>query len=198
MNPFEEKPNIDPSELNPDKEGKEIRASHVEDMVDHYWGSINYIMGLIQASELKAGLLLSFYGILLNFMYQKMEEIFTIFPNNVPLYILLGFWFVCTVISIFFCIRCFIPRIEVKYDKNIFFFGDVITKFGGIKEFSKTFYKVSMDEEQLFDQLGQQIFIISKITALKFKNVNKALRFLAWGILVLLVTVVYYAVLMAL
>lgn len=198
MKPSGEEPKIDPLELHPDREEKSIRTSHAEDMVDHYWGSINYIMGLIQASELKAGLLLSFYGILLNFMYQKMEEIFSIFPNNVPLYILLGLWFGCTVISIFFCIRCFIPRIEAKYDKNIFFFGDVITKFGGIKEFSKTFYKISMDEEQLFDQLGQQIFIISKITALKFKNVNKALRFLAWGILVLLITVVYYAALMAL
>ncbi|PKP13037.1 MAG: hypothetical protein CVU08_07425 [Bacteroidetes bacterium HGW-Bacteroidetes-3] len=165
-------------------------------MVDHYWGTINYIFGLIQASEIKAGLLLSFYGILLNFMYQKMEEIFATFPNNIPLYILLGLWFACTVVSIYFCIRCFIPRIEAKYDKNIFFFGDVITKYGGIKEFSKTFYKISMDENQLFDQMGQQIFIISKITALKFKNVNKALRFLAWSILVLLFIIVYYSVLM--
>ncbi|MEA1786052.1 DUF5706 domain-containing protein [Arenibacter sp. GZD96] len=188
----------DPLKKQLKKPVKKSRASHVEDMVDHYWGSINYIMSLIQASELKAGLLLSFYGILLNFMYQKMEEIFTIFPNNIPLYILLGLWFACTVVSIFYCIRCFIPRIEAKYDKNIFFFGDVITKFGGIKDFSRTFYETSLDEEQLFDQLGQQIFIISKITARKFKNVNKALRFLAWGILVLLITIVYYAVLMAL
>ena len=173
-----------------------MHNAHAEDMVDHYWGTINYIFGLIQASEIKAGLLLSFYGILLNFMYQKMEEIFATFPNNIPLYILLGLWFACTVVSIYFCIRCFIPRIEAKYDKNIFFFGDVITKYGGIKEFSKTFYKISMDENQLFDQMGQQIFIISKITALKFKNVNKALRFLAWSILVLLFIIVYYSVLM--
>jgi hypothetical protein len=196
MRPSEEEPKTDDSKSCHDLEGKIVHNAHAEDMVDHYWGTINYIFGLIQASEIKAGLLLSFYGILLNFMYQKMEEIFATFPNNIPLYILLGLWFACTVVSIYFCIRCFIPRIEAKYDKNIFFFGDVITKYGGIKEFSKTFYKISMDENQLFDQMGQQIFIISKITALKFKNVNKALRFLAWSILVLLFIIVYYSVLM--
>jgi hypothetical protein len=84
------------------------------------------------------------------------------------------------------------PRIEGKYDKNVFFFGDVITKFGTIKEFSKTFYKISLNEEELFDQLGQQMFIISKITALKFKYVNLALRFLAIGLFIFLLVVVYY------
>ena len=87
------------------------------------------------------------------------------------------------------------PRIEGKYDKNVFFFGDVITKFGSIKEFSKTFYKISLDQKELFDQLGQQIFIISKIAALKFKYVNLALRYLAFGLLILLIVVVYYTIL---
>jgi hypothetical protein len=87
------------------------------------------------------------------------------------------------------------PRIEGKYDKNVFFFGDVISKFGTIKEFSKTFYKLSLNEEELFDQLGQQIFIISKIAALKFKFVNRALRFLAIGLLFFLGIVIYYTLL---
>jgi hypothetical protein len=82
-------------------------------------------------------------------------------------------------------------RIEAKYEKNIFFFGDVISKFGTIKEFSKTFYNISLDGEQLFDQLGQQIYIISKIAALKFKYVNKSLRFLALGLFLLILLIAY-------
>ena len=50
--------------------------SHVADMVDHYWGSINYVTSLIKASELKAGLILSFYGILLNLIYQSVDSLF--------------------------------------------------------------------------------------------------------------------------
>ena len=86
------------------------------------------------------------------------------------------------------------PFIEGKFEKNVFFFADVITKFGTINDFSKTFYKLSLKEEELFDQLGQQIFIISKIADQKFRYVNKSLRFLAIGLLLFLLVVVVYTV----
>ena len=46
-----------------------ILGGHTEELVDHYWGSINYVSSLIRASEIKAGLILSFYGILFNIIY---------------------------------------------------------------------------------------------------------------------------------
>jgi len=70
-------------------------------------------------------------------------------------------------------------------------FGDVISKFNSVQEFSETFYKISLNEEALFSQLGQQIYVISKITDGKFKNVNKALRYFEYGMFVLLGTVMY-------
>ncbi|WP_241240836.1 Pycsar system effector family protein [Maribacter sp. MJ134] len=168
---------------------------HAEELVDHYWGSINYVLGLIRASEVKAGLILTFYGILLNFIFQQIEVVLTGGPKEILLYILLILWFLSTVISIYFSIRCFMPRLEGNYEKNVFYFGDVITKFGSIKEFSKIFYTTSLKEEELFDQLGQQIYIISKIATAKFKYVNRSLQFLASGLIVFLILVVYYAVL---
>lgn len=170
------------------------KNKHTDDLIDHYWGSIDYVSGLIKASEIKAGLILSFYGILLNFTYNYLEMVLAEAPSKPFLYLLLAAWFLCTAISIYFSVRCFMPRIEAKYEKNIFFFGDVISKFGNVNEFSKTFHKISSDEDQLFDQLGQQIFIISKIAAYKFSNVNKALRFLAIGLLLLLVIMGSYAI----
>lgn len=169
-----------------------IKNKHTDDLIDHYWGSITYVASLIKASELKAGLILSFFGILLNFIYQNIDVIFAHFTNTIVIDVLLGLWFLSTVVSIYFSIRCFMPRIEGKYDKNIFFFRDVISKFGDIKSFAKTFYRISLDEDQLFDHLGQQIFINSKIAAVKFKNVNLSLRFLALGLFILLVIVIYY------
>ena len=173
---------------------KRLKNKHTDDLIDHYWGSINYVSSLIKASEIKAGLILSFYGILLNFIYQHIKIMLEQLASSYILYILLGLWFACTVISIYFCIRCFMPQIEAKYEKNIFFFGDVVTKFGGIKDFSKIFFETSLDEKKLFDQLGQQIFIISKIAALKFRNVKRALRFLALGLVTLLALVVNYLI----
>lgn len=165
---------------------KKVQRDYTEELVDHYWGSINYVFGLIKASELKAGLILSFYGILLNLIYQHLAMFLKIGSDQIVLLLLLGIWFLCTAISIYFSIRCFMPRIEGKYDKNIFFFGDVISKFGNIQEFSRTFYTISLNEEELFLQLGQQIFIISKIADYKFRNVNRSIRFLAVGLLLLL------------
>lgn len=168
------------------------KNAHTEELVDHYWGSIQYISSLIKASELKAGLILSFYGILLNFIFQGIDSIFELTSNDMLFYVMIGLWLSCTAASIFYCVRCFIPKIEGNYDKNIFFFGDVISKFGTIKEFSKTFYKVSVDEEKLFGQLGEQIYIISKIAAWKFRNVKRAISLLAIGLIVLFVTATYY------
>ena len=170
-------------------------SSHTEELVDHYWGSINYIFGLIRASEIKAGLILSFYGILLNFIYRNMEEVAAMGATYQFMYILLGLWVAVTIASIFFSIRCFMPRIEAKFDKNIFFFRDVITNYGDIKEFSKTFYKISLHEEELFFQLGQQIFINSKIASLKFKSVNRSIHLLAIGLFLLFIIAVFYGIL---
>lgn len=176
-------------------ENTKARDSHTADLIDHYWGSINHVTGLIKASEIKAGLILSFYGILLNLIYQSAGSQLETGKCDILFYVLSGLWISATTISIFFSIRCFIPKIEEEYSDNIFFFGDVITRFGTIKEFAKTFYKISLNEEQLFEQMGEQIFIISKIAAWKFENVKKAIRFLAIGLILLLVTVVYYGIL---
>lgn len=176
---------------NPLRQNKNL-GGHTEELVDHYWGSMSYVNGLIKASEIKAGLILSFYGILLNFMYQSSNSFEANFQDNIVFYIIIGLWFLMTALSIYYCIRCFIPKIEGDYDDNVFFFGDVISKFGNIKEFARTFYKISLDEEQLFQQLGEQIFIISKIAAWKFKNVKRAILFLAIGLVLLFLAGLYY------
>ncbi|WP_223170128.1 Pycsar system effector family protein [Maribacter aquimaris] len=167
---------------------------HAEELVDHYWGTINYVSNLIKASELKAGLILSFYGIILNFIYQSAETVLRSDANPTPLYILTTLWFLATVISVFYSVRCFIPKLEGNYDDNVFYFGDVINKFGTIKEFSKKFYDVSINEKEVFEQLGEQIYINSKIAAWKFRNVQRSIRFLVISLVLLFVTAVYFGV----
>lgn len=163
------------------------KLGHGEELVDHYWGSINYSTALIKSSEIKAGLILSFYGILLNLIYRNLGLVFEEATRHFFLYVILAIWIISTMISIFFSIRCFMPRIEGKFDDNVFFFRDVITKYGDVKTFSKTFYHLSLDQEQLFFQLGQQIYINSKIANAKFNDVNRSIQFLAVGLGVLFI-----------
>lgn len=179
--------------MEPSKD-KISRDAHLEDLIDHYWGSLSHISSLVKASEIKAGLILSFYGILLNFVYQSVTTWIDASISSVLWYVLFSAWITTTIISIFFCVRCFMPRIEENYDHNIFFFGDITTKFGTIKEFSRTFYRISIDEEQLFQQMGEQIYINAKIAGWKFNNVKKAIRFLAISLILLAAVVIYYSV----
>ncbi len=164
-----------------------LKNKHTDDLVDHYWGSVNYITNLIKSSELKAGLILSFYGILLNLIYQSSSEISDSLRGNFALYFLVALWSILTMASIFYCVRCFIPRIEGNYEKNMFFFKDIITKFGDVNQFSTSFFEMSTDENQLFKQLGEQIFVISKIADWKFKNVKRAISLLAISLGVLFI-----------
>lgn len=169
-------------------------SSKNADLAFHYWHTINYFIGLIKSSELKAGLILSFYGIILNFIYRNANTILEQFSNQIPIYILLGLWLFCTMMSMYYSIRTFIPRIESNYDDNVFFFGDIISKFGDINSFSKTFYNISINKEKRYDQMGQQIYINAKIAATKFKNVNLSLRYLAVGLILLLIIAVSYLI----
>jgi len=168
---------------------------HREELVDHYWGSINYVFSLIKASEIKAGLILSFYGILLNLIYRNIGEVMTVaMDDHYLLFVPLGLWILSTVASIYYSIRCFMPRMETSYGKNLFFFKDIISKYGTIKEFSKKFYHTSLDEVELFDQLGQQIYINSKIADNKFRSVNRSIHFLALGLILLFIVGLWYLI----
>jgi hypothetical protein len=148
----------------------------------------------MKASELKAGIILSFYGILLNFIYQSYSELTVYILSDTVLSTLIIIWVILTTGSIFFCIRCFMPKIEGNYEKNMFFFKDIISKFGDINQFTHSFFEISTDENKLFKQLGEQIFIISKIADWKFKNVKRAISLLASSICVLFLIGLYHFV----
>ena len=51
---------------------------------------------------------------------------------------------------------------------------------------------MSKDEDTLFEQLGEQIFIISKISHWKFRNVKRAISLLAIGLIILFFTGIYH------
>ncbi len=159
------------------------------DLTFHYWGAMDYLVGLIKSSELKAGLILSFFGIIFNFVYQNVARVKENLADYSFLYVLLFLWLISTLISIFHSVCTFIPRIEKKYDSNVFFFGDIVSKYGDINQFSKTFLKTTVDKERIYDQIGQQIYINAKITALKFKSVNTAIRYLVISLAILLLLI---------
>jgi hypothetical protein len=86
------------------------------------------------------------------------------------------------------------PQIETNFDKSVFFFGDIISKYEPIKEYVKELEDVSTNRRPLFDQLGEQVYINEKITAAKFKNVNLSVRYLSFNIGLVFVFILYYSI----
>lgn len=164
------------------------------DAVDNYWYLIMYLRDLIKASEIKAGLVLSFYGLLMNVFFQFYEHLIELASSDVLTYGFMGTWFIFSVVSIYYSFRCFMPQIETNFDKSVFFFGNIISSYGPIKDYVKELEKVNTKRRPLFDQLGEQVYINAKITATKFRNVNLSVRYLSFNIGLVFVFILYYAI----
>lgn len=146
-----------------------------------YWETIGYIYDLNRTSEVKAGLIISFYGLFLGAIFQIATTVETTFKFSAFLIVVLVVFIFFVARSIYYSFKCFLPQIETKFDKNMFFFHDVITHYGDIRSFSKKFYKLLDEQEDLYGQLGQQIYVNSLIAAKKFADVNNSVRNLVYS-----------------
>ncbi len=146
---------------------------------NNYWMQLERLERLIRASELKAGIIFSFHSLLLGLFFDRLEQLHVSFENSTLFVVLVCLWLLAVLISIYFAIQCFIPRMELKYDKNVFFFSDAVRKFGNIEAYSNKLMEVCEDNNKLFLQLSHQIHIESKIVDQKFKSVKNAMKYLA-------------------
>jgi hypothetical protein len=159
---------------------------------NNFWEQLERLEKLIRASEMKAGLILSFQSIVLGLFFDRLDDLQVTFGKDIVFIVIVSLWLICASISIYFSVKCFMPRLELKFDKNIFFFRDAAQSYGGIDEFTKELLKVYLNEEELFKQLGEQIYIESKIIDEKFKNVQKSIKFLAFSFIFVVLLLVLW------
>lgn len=144
---------------------------------NNFWEQLERLEKLIRASELKAGVIFSFHSLILGLFADRLEQFNQVFEGKPLLIILLVLWIFSVLISIFFCFKCFRPRIEARYNKNVFFFRNAVNDFGTIEEYTKKLIEVIGSEEELHKQLSEQIHVESKIIDQKFKSVNMSIKF---------------------
>lgn len=166
-----------------------------EEKIIVYWETIRHISELNRTAELKAGLIMSFYGLVLGVVFEMALNIESNFEPNILLIIIVLTYFFFVVRSIFFAFMCFLPQIETNFDKNMFFFYDAITNYGDIRSYSKKFHGMLEDDKALYDQLGQQIFVHALIASKKLSNVNKSVRNLAYSFVFMILAVLTILVL---
>jgi len=159
---------------------------------NNYWEQLERLEKLIRASELKAGIIFSFHGLVLGVFFDRLEELQPLFDEGALFIILACFWMLSALISIYFCFKCFKPQITKKYEKNVLFFRDAVYSFGSIEKYTKKIIEIFGEEEEFYSQLGQQIYIESMIIDKKFKSVENAIKYFALSFIFIIIIVIVW------
>ncbi len=146
---------------------------------ENYWEQIERLELMIKGAELKAGIIFSFHSLVLGLFFERFDKFSEDLLNSPSFIFFLIVWLLAVLISIYFAVKCFIPKIDLDYERNVFFFGDTVNRFENVQEYTKKLIEVCGDEKQLFQQLSEQIHVESKITNFKFKQVKKSITSLA-------------------
>jgi hypothetical protein len=159
---------------------------------NNYWEQLERLEKLIRASELKAGVIFSFHGLILGVFFDRLEQLSPLFQGGAVFIVLACLWMTSSLISIFFCFKCFKPQITKKYEKNVLFFRDAVYSFGSIEKYSKKVIEIFGKDEEFYSQLSQQIYIESKIIDKKFKNVEHAIKYFAFSFIFIIIIVIVW------
>ena len=161
---------------------------------NNYWEQLERLEKLIRSSELKAGVIFSFHSLILGLFIDRLGYFQEVFMDSTLLIILVSLWLFCVLISIFFCFKCFMPRIDSKNKKNVFFFKDAVYAFGSIEDYSKKLMEVCSSKEEFFIMLSEQIYVESKIIDRKFDSVQKSIKFFALSFIFVIMIIIFWSI----
>ena len=161
---------------------------------NNYWEQLERLEKLIRSSELKAGVIFSFHSLILGLFIDRLGYFQEVFMDSTLLIILVSLWLFCVLISIFFCFKCFMPRIDSKNKKNVFFFIDAVYAFGTIEDYSKKLMQVCSSKEEFFIMLSEQIYVESKIIDRKFDSVQKSIKFFALSFIFVILIIIFWLI----
>ncbi len=161
---------------------------------NNYWEQLERLEKLIRASELKAGVIFSFHSLIIGLFVDRYDYFQTAMEDYLLLTVLIVLWMLTVLCSVFFCFKCFMPRIESKLQKNVFFFKDAAFRFGSVKDYTKKLMDVCDSDEELFVMLSEQIFIESEIISRKFSSVQKSIRFFALSLVMSVIVAVVWII----
>ena len=160
---------------------------------NNYWEQLERLEKLIRASELKAGIIFSFHSLIIGLFIDRIEQFQPVIQSSKVFVVISFLWMACVLVSIFYCFKCFKPQIELKYEKNVFFFRDAVYGFGDVKKYTKKLMEVC-DSDEIYEQLSQQIHIESKIIDQKFICVHKSIKFFGLSFVFVIVALAFWLV----
>lgn len=157
---------------------------------EQYWYILKNSQEMIRFSEVKAGIVISIYGVLFSVLLNSStwirEQILSWPWYLMTLTIMFG---AVTLISLYYAFKCFRPRFENKNPTSIIYFGDIVSDFVEYKAYHEFLEKTVIDDHEMSIQLAEQIHTNSTIALRKFQAVSKSIKLLL-GSVVLLILIV--------
>ena len=159
---------------------------------NNYWEQLERLEKLIRAAEFKAGVIFSFHSLILGLFADRISNYQSLFLEDRIFLILAILWLLSVMISIFYCFKCFMPNMELKYSTNVFFFKDAAHEFDSPKSYSKELIKTCIDEDKMVSMLSEQIHAESVIIEKKFFNIKRAFQFFIISFVFMVFTLLYW------
>ena len=130
---------------------------------EEYWKILNTINEWIRFSDLKAGAILSVYGIILTVIYSNSEQVFKILDTNSSLLFISIVAIITSIISVFLSFLTLNPSLKNKNPHSILFFGHIQKKFDSYEDYDQQAKEIISGKKEYRAQLAEQILSLIHI-----------------------------------
>lgn len=159
---------------------------------DEYWSILTSINEWIRFSDLKAGVIISIYGVLFTIVYSNPSQVFGILKNNDWIFCISILVILVTITSIILAFLSLNPFLKNKNPSSVIYFGHIQEAFKNHKKYHEKASKVFKEKSDHELQLAEQVYINSKICWRKFKFVTWSIRFFVGSLGLLFIEILIY------
>lgn len=152
---------------------KSDRSNISQPDVEVGWKVLQTTNEWIKHSDVKATVILTFLGVLSNFLFTLLKDLQ---QRNCIVTVGVSLSVVGLFSGVFFCIKTLRPQIRNDFSPsgNSLFYGDIATVHDNHAEYARRFRALGKNQEELLEELAQQIYRNSQIAHIKSKAVSKA------------------------
>jgi hypothetical protein len=158
---------------------------------NNYWNTLQSISEWIRFSDMKAGIIITAYSVILTIICTNVRTIYEVIFVSPILTILTIIACIVSLASLFSCFLSINPQLTNKNSTSVLYYGHIAQ----LKNYEEYLSLVSRKMENEFEfekQITEQIYANSKIAWKKFQNVTWSIRFFFVSIFILFIEIIIY------
>ncbi|NND77320.1 MAG: hypothetical protein HKN39_03990 [Flavobacteriales bacterium] len=158
--------------------------------MEQHWHILHLNHQMIRYSEMKGGMVITLFSILITLMFNGESLISEILGRSIILKILGSAFGITVGISFFYSVRAFFPRFFDKNPRSVIYYGDIFAEFENYKMYQKELLAATNDLQAMSTQVAEQIHTLSSIARAKFRNVSLSIKYFVAAIGIMFISMV--------